>query len=76
MFRKNRIKKELSKEYKDKLFDFFTKAMAANEIDDHEFKECDGIIKHYETNLEERLRKITLGSITKYFIFAQRIIPQ
>ena len=71
-----RIKKELSKEYKDKLFVFFTKAMADNEIDEHEFKEYEGIVKDYETKLEERIRKVTLGSITKNFIFAQRIEPQ
>ena len=73
---KYRIKKELSKEYKDKLFVFFTKAMTDNEIDDLEFKEYESIIKDYDTNLEERIRKITLGSITKNFIFAQRINPQ
>ena len=73
---KYRIKKELSKEYKDKLFVFFRKALADNEIDDREFKEYEDIIKDYETNLEERIRKLTLDSITKNFIFAQRINPQ
>ena len=73
---KYRIKKELSKEYKDKLFVFFTNAAADNEIDDGEFKEYQDIIKDYDTKLEERIRKITLGSITKNFMFAERVEPQ